>query len=263
MRRLQLIEIEDQSWCPAALRDAMTDSLCFIMERFAPYAIAAPLLARALNAMEERQVVDVCSGGGGPWRDLLRRVPAAGGPALRVRLTDAYPNRAAYARLSDATEGAIDAEPEPVRATAVPERLLGFRTLFTALHHFRPPAARAILADAVRHHRGIGVFEITERSLLSLISMLALPAFVLLATPFIRPFRWSRLLLTYLVPVVPLAVWFDAMVSCLRSYTPAELLEFARGPGSEQYDWESGVVRSVSPVTRVTYLIGVPRARPG
>jgi hypothetical protein len=63
--------------------------------------------------------------------------------------------------------------------------------------------------------------------------------------------------------VVPLAVWFDGMVSCLRSYTPAELLELARGPGGDQYHWESGVVRSVSLVTRVTYMIGVPRARPG
>jgi hypothetical protein len=263
MRRLQLIEIEDQSWCPRPLRDAMTDFLRFFMEKFAPYSAAAPLLARALARMGEPRVVDLCSGGGGPWRDLVRRVPAAGGPAVRVRLTDAYPNLAAYARLSEATGGVIEAEPEPVRVTDVPERLAGFRTLFTALHHFRPPAARAILADAVRRRCGIGVFEITERSFLSLISMLALPVMVLLATPFIRPFRWSRLLLTYLVPLVPLAVWFDGTVSCLRSYRPAELLDLARGPGDDRYAWEAGVVRSASLVTRMTYLIGVPPARPG
>jgi hypothetical protein len=31
MRRMHLFEIEDQSWCPRAVRDAMTDYL-----RFAP-----------------------------------------------------------------------------------------------------------------------------------------------------------------------------------------------------------------------------------
>jgi hypothetical protein len=241
----------------------MTDFLCFTMERFAPYSVAAPLLARALTRMGEGRIVDLCSGGGGPWLDLVRRIPATGGPVVRVTLTDAFPNRAAYARLGQQTAGLVGGETESVPATQVPERLGGFRTLFTALHHFPPPAARAILADAVRRRSGIGVFEITERSFLSLIGMLVLPLMVLLATPFIRPFRWSRLLLTYLVPLVPLAVWFDGTVSCLRSYTPAELLELARGLGDDGYTWDAGMVRSAPLVTRVTYLIGVPPARPG
>ncbi len=241
----------------------MTDFLRFTMERFAPYSVAAPLLARALTRLGETRIVDLCSGGGGPWLDLVRRIPAAGGPAVRVTLTDAYPNRPAYARLSDATGGAIGGEPEPVRGSDVPERLEGFRTIFTALHHFSPDTARVILANAVRRRCGIGVFEITERSFLSLIGMLVLPVLVLLATPFIRPFRWSRLLLTYLVPLVPLAVWFDGTVSCLRTYTPAELLDLAHGLGGDAYTWDVGRVRSAPLVTRVSYLIGVPSARPG
>ena len=138
----------------------------------------------------------------------------------------------------------------------------GFRTLFTALHHFRPTAARAILADAVRRGCGIGIFEVTERRILTLLGMLVLPVFVLLATPFIRPFRWSRLLLTYLLPLVPLAVWFDGTVSCLRSYTPAELEALAAGVG-EGYDWEAGTLAAPPFVTRVTYLIGTPTTRAG
>lgn len=259
MRRFQLIEIEDQPWCPTALRDAMTDFLRFTMERFMPYAAAAVPLARALSLLGESRVVDLCSGGGGPWLDLLRRIPAAGGPAVRVTLTDAYPNHAAYARLQREMAGSIRGMPEPVRASAVPASLTGFRTLFTALHHFPPVQARAILADAVRSRSGLGVFEITERSLLSLIGMLVLPLLVLLVTPFIRPFRWSRLLLTYLVPLVPLAVWFDGTVSCLRTYTPAELRELTAGLDAE-YTWDIGIVRSAPFLTRMTYLVGLPPA---
>lgn len=229
------------------------------MERFAPYSVAAPLLARALTRLGETRIVDLCSGGGGPWPDLVRRIPAIGGPAVRVTLTDAYPNRAAFARLKQETAGVVDGEPDPVPATRVPERLAGFRTVFTALHHFPPPAAGAILADAVRRRSGIGVFEITERSLLSLVGMLFLPVFVLLATPFIRPFRWSRLVLTYLVPIVPLAVWFDSTVSCLRSYTPDELLALTRGAGDASVVWDAGMIHTSPFLTRMTYLIGIPR----
>ncbi len=239
------------------MRDALTDFLRFTMERFAPYAVAAPLLARALTRVGESRVVDLCSGGGGPWRDLIRRIPAAGGPAVQVTLTDAYPNRAAFARMERETDGAVRGVAEPVSATDVPERLTGMRTVFTALHHFPPQSARAILADAVRRNVAIAVFEIAERSLLSVLGMLFLPLFVLLATPFIRPFRWSRLLVTYLVPLVPLVVWFDGTVSCLRAYTPAELRALTDGLGGG-FAWDIGSIRWARLPTRVTYAIGVP-----
>lgn len=157
------------------------------------------------------------------------------------------------------TAGAVDGQAEPISATAVPDRLAGFRTMFTGLHHFPPAEAGAILADAARRRSGIGVFEITERSMLSLVGMLFLPLFVLLATPFIHPFRWSRLLLTYVLPLVPLAVWFDGAVSCLRSYTPDELLELARGSDDQGTEWKAGRISTSPFMTSVTYLIGVPK----
>jgi hypothetical protein len=40
----------------------------------------------------------------------------------------------------------------------------GIRTMFTALHHFRPPQARGILEDAARKGSGIAVFEPLSRS---------------------------------------------------------------------------------------------------
>src|SRR5450759_4223616 len=36
-------------------------------------------------------------------------------------------------------------------------------------------------------------------------------------TPWIRPFRWSRLLWTYLIPIIPLVFLFDGVVSCHRT----------------------------------------------
>lgn len=250
--RLQLIEIEDQSWCPDVIRDTMTDFLCFLMETFTPYRAAAAILARSLAALGERQVVDLCSGGGGPWLDLSERVPTA------VRLTDRFPNHRAFVRLGAASGGRIVGEPEPVSATAVPARLDGFRTLFTALHHFPPGEAHAILGDAVRAGQGIAAFEATSRTPLALLGILFLPLLVLLFTPFIRPFRWSRLFWTYLVPVVPLAVWFDGTVSCLRTYRPEELRELVQDLQAG-YEWEIGRVWSAPLPARVTYLVGLPR----
>lgn len=261
MRRLHLFEIEDQRWCPAVLRDCLTDYLRFVMDRFTPYAPAAPLLAQALDRSGASRVVDLCSGGGGPWVDLLRRLRALGRAALRVQLTDYYPNRAAFARLRELSGGAIEGAIEPVDATDVPPHLAGFLTMFTALHHFRPAVARRILAGAARQRRGIAVFEITLRSAIGIGGMVFFALGVLLFTPFIRPFRWSRLFWTYVIPLVPLLAWWDATVSALRSYTPDELREMVAPLGADDYFWDVGIVRVHLPLASMTYLIGTPKTQ--
>ena len=259
MRRLHLFEIEDQRWCPRVLRDALTDYLGFVMDRFTPYAPAAPLLARALERTGASRVVDLCSGGGGPWVDLLRRLRALGQTTLRVQLTDYYPNRAAFARLHELSGGAIEGAIDAVDATDVPPHLAGFLTMFTALHHFRPEVARRILEGAVRQQRGIAVFEITMRSALGIVGMVFFALGVLLFTPFVRPFRWSRLFWTYVLPLVPLLAWWDATVSSLRTYTVDELSEMTAHLGAGDYHWDVGIVRVPLPAASMTYLIGTPK----
>lgn len=130
--------------------------------------------------------------------------------------------------------------------------------MFTAFHHFRPEQARAIVADAVRQREGIAVVEATQRGLLSTLLMLPAPLVVWAFTPFIRPFRWSRLLYTYLIPLVPLVTLFDGVVSCVRSYSVDELRKLAASFGAAGYHWEVGAVRGKGNPVPITYLIGVP-----
>jgi hypothetical protein len=106
--------------------------------------------------------------------------------------------------------------------------------MFSAFHHFRIEEARAVLADAVRKRQGIAVFEGTHRSARAMLLMLLVPLMVLLITPFIRPFRWSRLFWTYLIPVVPLVSLFDGLVSCLRTYSVEELCELTEDLDAER-----------------------------
>ena len=71
-------------------------------------------------------------------------------------------------------------------------------------------------------------------------NMMGLFAAALVAVPFVRPWKASRLLLTYAVPAIPVLFAWDGMVSGLRAYTPEELLELARSVrGSEGYAWKA------------------------
>ncbi|NKN33360.1 class I SAM-dependent methyltransferase [Marichromatium bheemlicum] len=257
--RIHFFEFGDWRRLPAAIRHGITDFLEFAVRVSDLYAAVTPRLERALEESGAPVILDLCSGGGGPWERMLDRLGPVRAGRIRVRVSDVYPNRAALRRLRERTGTALEVIEYPVSAMAVPAAIDGFRTLFSAFHHFRPDQARAILADAVAQRQGIAVFESTQRHPLLLLYMLFTPLLVLLATPFIRPFRWSRLLWTYLIPVIPLAVMFDGIVSCLRTYSVAELDRLTRGLDDQGYHWECGVARLGPLPVGVTYLIGLPR----
>jgi hypothetical protein len=256
-RRFELIEFEDRAWLPNGVRDALTDYLQFVCVRFRPYDRIVPHLRAALDAADAGRIIDLCSGGGGPW---LSIAPHIQGPMRRrVWLTDKFPNRTAFAQAQAMSGDTIAFLEESIDATALPPGLSGFRTLFTAFHHFPQSDARAILSDAVNERRGIGIFEFTKRSPAALLWMLGTPLLVAACTPFIRPFRWSRLMWTYCIPLVPLTALADGLVSCWRSYSVEELRTLvSQLPAGHGYRWEIGELPAPFGLFGLTYLIGYP-----
>ena len=92
-----------------------------------------------------------------------------------------------------------------------------------------------------------------------LLILIVHPIMFFLFTPFIRPFKWSRLLFTYLIPIIPLYTMWDGVVSILRLHTPEQLGELANAADKEQkYDWKHGKERTMFGVS-IAYLIGVPK----
>jgi hypothetical protein len=254
MRRVHAIELHEQALCPDVLRRLATDYLRTVAEASRAFDPVAPRLASLLASVRPPEIVDLCSGGGGPVPSLAERVRRDFGVTARVVLTDLHPNRAAFA-LAEARSTRVEGRLDAVDARAVPRDLRGVRTIFDAFHHFRPEQARAILADAAAQRAPLLIVEATERTWAAIAGMLlVVPLLALLVMPFVRPFSVARILLTYVVPVaVPLIV-FDGVISCLRSYTVAELEELARGLGDEGYRFTVGVTRSRG--QRLTWLCG-------
>jgi hypothetical protein len=256
MRRHHLFELGDQTWCPKAFRDAITDLLELCFRTWNYYAPVVPLLAAAVEKTQDREIVDLCSGGGGPWPSLLPELGAIA--PVRIVLTDKYPNAVGTRRVQEASDGRIRSDHRSVDAMAVPPDLRGFRTMFTSFHHFPPGAARAILADAVKSGVGIGVFEFTGRGPLRFAAVALTPFIVLYAVPFLRPLRWRTFLFTYVIPIIPLGVLFDGVVSCLRTYSPSELEALVEPLQGNGYTWEVGEARGPRSGVPITYLLGYP-----
>jgi hypothetical protein len=253
LRRLHLIEILDQAWCPQAVRHGATDYLEAITSRGDIYRNVQPEFFRAIRDCGAKRVIDLCSGGGGPWLSAGWRCALAKHRPLTVVLTDKFPSHVLRGRLRE--DPYVSCVGFSVDAACVPESLSGFRTIFSSFHHFPDAFALAVLGDAVRCGEGFAMAEVTLRTPRAFATMLLMPLFAWILTPGIRPFRWSRLLLTYLLPVIPMVVLWDGIVSCLRTRTPEELLALTNS--FPQYEWTAGYARGtwLAPV----YLIGEPK----
>jgi hypothetical protein len=247
-----LFEFGDQEWFPQVLRDAETAYLatCY---RLLPRLTArwAELVSTALPAGEPAEILDLCSGAGGPIPSILKELEQRGYWAW-ARLTDLYPNpkAASHARAAWLAE--------PVDATRVSPKLKGVRTMFAAFHHFRPDAAKAILKDAFDRRQPICIFEAGSGTLLAAGAMLGVPLAVLAVMPFARPFRWGYAAFTYLIPLMPLIVLWDGMVSLLRIYSPGQMKTLTEDLQAPDYAWEIGGVHVRGIQGELPYLIGRP-----
>ncbi len=258
MKRIHAFEWEDFRWFPAAWRDYGTSYLQFLATRFNIYKPIVPIIEKGLAANGKHEWLDCASGGGGGLINLFKTI-VTNQPDVTLTLTDLYPNTKAFELTQAADLKRISFESQSVDATQLPQHLKRkFRTLFGAFHHMDEASARKILQQAVDDNTPIAIFEPLSRNLPAFISMLFVPLNIWLFTPFIRPLRWLVLPFIYLIPIVPLYILWDGVISILRMYSKPELEALIRGlKNSENFFWEMG--EKGSGPMKVSYLYGEPK----
>lgn len=256
MGRIHLFEFEDQKWFPSFLRNYGTDFLQFLSNKTKLYKPIIPILKKGLEKASTNTIIDLGSGGGGGllWlnSELKKDIPN-----LKIVLTDFYPNISAFEFTKKQSDN-FEFITKPIDARNVPKDLIGLRTQFLSLHHFKPKDAKQILQNAIDSNSAIGVFEAQERSVPSILAMLFSPISILLTAPFIRPFKIGRIIFTYLIPIVPLFVLWDGVVSSLRTYSIKEMNTLVEDlNNTETYNWDIGKIKPGPGV--VLYLLGTKK----
>ncbi len=257
MGRIHAFEFEDLQWFPKNLRNYATDFLQYGANTFDMYKEIIPILLKGVEKSGNNIIVDVASGGGGGLLKIAHHLKSLN-PSLKIILSDLYPNQDAFERTKAHAPETFDYKKDPINAMMVPPELKGLRTHFLSFHHFKPEQGKAILQNAIHHDQPIAIFEGQQRTFKSMMPMLLSPLTVLLTTPFIRPFKIGRIFFTYLIPIIPLCVWWDGIISVLRTYTVEELntmiLELDH---HEQFDWQVGIAKG-KPVD-IGFLLGTPK----
>ncbi|WP_437911486.1 hypothetical protein WME73_27535 [Sorangium sp. So ce302] len=274
MKRIHLFEIEDFSWFPGWLRACMTRLIVVMHRALGTREALVELIARALKESNTSNIVDLCSGSGGPMIDVVRTLREKPGfEGIQLTLTDLYPSMEAAELINNQEGSNVSYRTSPVDATKIDGEvagstgvaglaglrgLTGLRTMVSSFHHMRPDDARKILESAQRSRQPICIFEISDNSHPLFLGWLALPinfVMCLLITPLARPMTLRQLVFTYIVPIIPLCFAWDGAVSNARTYTLDDLDELLSGLRDEDYRWEKGVIGGRA---KKLYLLGIP-----
>lgn len=225
------IELEDLPGFPPLLRRMQVEFIGWLVERFGVYRPVVPLIAAALKQVRSEELTDLGSGQGGPIRYLACQPALA---AVRFTLTDRYPSPAA-----DLPQN-VCWHPAQVDALAPELPGSGPVSLFNTFHHFTPEQQATLVRQQA--HRGVLVQEVLQPNLVVFLKIFFTTTFgQLLLAPFVRPFRWERLLFTYVLPVNLITIPWDGVVSVLRSDQPAVLVDRVRAAAGPAADVRGGV----------------------
>lgn len=256
---IHVFEFTDQKWLPQTVRRYVTDYLHFLIVKAGIYRPAIPFIKEIIDRTGNDEILDLCSGSGGGVDLIQRELSALCGREIKVTLSDKYPNFELYEKLKQKSNNGINYVEEPIDALNIPKNFRGIRTMFSALHHFKPGQVKDILKDSVAENIPVCFFEGAGKRVLDFMGILLFHSFIFIAvTPFIRPFRWSRLFLTYIIPVVPVTTIWDGLVSILRIYKPEDMLGLARSINAENYEWKAGQIKGKFG-NRMLYLTGHPK----
>ena len=254
----RLFEFEDKAWLPEAIREGMTDYLRFILNSGNFYEPVSSLIMQLIHATGSAKVIDLCSGGGGTIEQIQKDIEEKYSLKVPFVLTDIFPNKPAYEFIQHKSGGKISYCSSPVNAGKVDERLKGVRTIFSAFHHFDKVTAREVIQNAVNAKQAIGVFDGGDKNIFIILAIIILhPIVFFLCTPFFRPLKLSRLLFTYIIPLIPLFTIWDGIVSITGLYPPQQLLDFANSVDCTGYWWKAGKVKNKYGM-QITYLMGYP-----
>lgn len=252
MYRFHLAEIEDQGWCPRRIRQAITDMLRVIHGWFGTADLLTDqleIIARNLPETGPITILDFCSGAGGPLVEVRQRLQQRLGREVQLWMSDLYPHEDACQRFGDEPGAPLRYLSQPVDATlpfsAAPSGPV-IRTLICSFHHLRPEAARQVLRAAEEAGDPLLIFEISDnRTPPRWLWWLALgPNFLfgLWVALFLQPRTPARLLLSFLVPIIPACFAWDGAVSNVRTYGSRDLDELVAGAGQGTHVWSGETV---------------------
>ena len=200
-------ELEDLPYFPSLLRNFQTEFIGFIVVRFKVYQAFIKYIQSLSYPLQP--MTDLCSGSGEPAKHIFKESNCFS----RLILSDKFPNRLFNADKISYLPISMDVLEMEFQSGVC-------YTMFNAFHHFNDEDKLKIAKKNIAASSKCFFVEILEPNIICLLKVLFITTVGnLLLTPFVRPFSFSRIFLTYIIPINIITIAYDGIISVFKSRT--------------------------------------------
>ncbi len=220
LKKILTFEFNDWPKCPTFIRESILEVLGKAIRDAGVYDVLAPMFIQFCSDAKVTGILEFGAGSGESTVIFLDAICRSDHTPPRIYVSDLYPLTMVMQKNCEQHSGLLTPIRHSVDLRYPPETPThDMRMVLSAFHHFDPDVARLFLADAKR--RGIAVF-IAEPFIGSIKAFFPL---------FIHGFpnlarngmlsskkRVLKLLFTFFVPLIPMCLLWDGLVSMIRMY---------------------------------------------
>lgn len=268
MKRLELFEFEDFDWLPNAIRSGVTNLIKVLHSIIGTTDVLVGILKECQRKIKFNQIIDLGSGSGGPMIAVIDKInlDCKGEKSIKLFLSDKYPNGNTVRSINNLELPNVEYLEHSVDALEINSAPNGLKTMIASFHHMPPNKARQILSSAKESKAPILIYEIAENTIPVILWWLLLPVsfsilvvMSLFLTPMVRPLTITQILLTYLIPVIPIVYAWDGQASIMRTYTKEDIKALLEHGKNDSYVWEIGGAKKSNGKKAGYYIFGYPK----
>ncbi|MEL6674823.1 MAG: hypothetical protein AAFR61_21625 [Bacteroidota bacterium] len=225
MKRKQVPQFTNQAWFPQHLKTLIYEFMSWFVGKIGAARPFLPVVEKGLLHTPNQTLINIEVDAGAGMETLEPHLPAQV-QIKEVALSDFHTTEA------------------------------GLYTMVNAFHQLPANEAQALLTDVAQSRNPVMILEGNNDSLWQVVGMtIFVPLTVLLTAPLVTPFRWTRLLFTYLIPILPIITLIDGFLALFKLYAPGDLDELTSRVPVSNYAWESGKMDN-GRGGKIMYLLG-------
>jgi hypothetical protein len=227
MKRKQVFQFSNQNWYPAFLKRDMYEFMTWFVGKVHAAKPFVPVISEGLQHAPAHRIINIDSQIGAGF---------------------------------ETVKDLISEQPEffnlPIQNFNTSNS--GLYLFVNSFHQLKPEMARNYLSEIAKSRNAVVVVEGNNDSLWQVVGMTVfVPLAVILSAPLVKPFRVTRLIFTYLIPVLPIVTMLDGFLALFKLYNPNDLNELVSEIPEKNYTWKSAKADN-GRGGKIMYLIGWP-----
>ena len=227
---MRLIEFGDLEWVPRWYDIYLREFLFFYYKLYGYYKLWTPALKDFFCKVPSKVYLECCSGSGEVLPLIIdhyfKKYPLMNGALPpKFLLSDLKPDSNFIQKKQDLKKGLFQYIESPLDATNIPSKWNHPRIFINSFHHLNPEIAeKAILNGSAE---GLIILEYVNTSILGFFSVFLGSLSIFFLLPFVVKLRDLpvMVLFTYFIPIFPLMVLWDGIVSCLHVYKEKDFVQ--------------------------------------